>query len=97
MKQTILTLSAILAFSVSFGQSKKEKYLDSLMKSANRIGIFNGNIIIAEKGEIIYRNELGFTDFTKNKKLTQESKMPIGSITKELNSTGILFLAEKEN
>ena len=95
MKQTILTLFAILVFSVSFGQSKKEKYLDSLMKSANKIGIFNGNIIIAEKGKIIYQNELGFTDFTKSKKLTQESKMPIGSITKEFNSAGILFLAEK--
>ena len=65
------------------------------MKSANEIGIFNGNIIVSEKGKIIYQNELGFTDYTKNKKLNRKSKMPIGSITKEFNATGILYLVEK--
>ena len=69
--------------------------LDLLMKSANEIGIFNGNIIVSEKGKIIYQNELGFTDYTKNKKLNRKSKMPIGSITKEFNATGILYLVEK--
>lgn len=80
---------------MSFGQSKKTQNLDLLIKSANEIGIFNGNIIVSEKGKIIYQNELGFTDYTKSKKLNHESTMPIGSITKEFNSTGILFLAKK--
>ncbi|MGS2741218.1 serine hydrolase domain-containing protein, partial [Sinomicrobium sp. M5D2P17] len=64
------------------------------MKSANEIGIFNGNIIVSENGKIIYHNELGYTDYTKSKKLNRESTMPIGSITKEFNSTGILLLVE---
>jgi tetratricopeptide (TPR) repeat protein len=93
MKKIIFTIS-ILNFLVSFGQLKKTENLDSLMKSANEIGIFNGNIIISENGKIIYQNELGFTDYTKSKKLSRESLMPIGSITKEFNSTGILFLVE---
>ena len=80
---------------MSFGQSKKIQNLDLLMKSANEIGIFNGNIIVSENGKIIYQNEIGFTDYSKSKKLKRESTMPIGSITKEFNSTGILFLAEK--
>ncbi|WP_136667512.1 serine hydrolase [Flavobacterium sp. H122] len=64
------------------------------MKSANEIGVFNGNVIVSENGKIIYHNELGFTDYTKSKKLSRESIMPIGSITKEFSSTGILFLVE---
>lgn len=80
---------------MSFGQSKKTQNLDSLMISANEIGIFNGNIIVSQNGKIIYQKELGFTDYTKSKKLNRETTMPIGSITKEFNSTGILFLAEK--
>ena len=80
---------------MSFGQSKKTQNLDLLMKAANEIGIFNGNIIISENGNIIYQNELGYTDYTKSKKLNRESTMPIGSITKEFNSVGILFLVEK--
>ena len=93
MKIIIFTIS-ILNFFMSFGQSKKLQNLDLLMKSVNEIGIFNGNIIVSEKGKIIYRNEFGFTDYTKSKKLNRESIMPIGSITKEFNSTGILFLLE---
>lgn len=93
MKKIIFTIS-IMNFLISFGQSKKIENLDSLMKSANEIGIFNGNIIISENGKIIYQNELGFTDYTKSKKLSRESIMPIGSIIKEFNSTGILFLVE---
>jgi CubicO group peptidase (beta-lactamase class C family) len=94
MKKVIFTIS-ILNFLVSFGQSKKIENLDSLMKSVNEIGIFNGNIIVSQNGKIIYQKELGFTDYTKSKKLNRETTMPIGSITKEFNSTGILFLAEK--
>ena len=70
---------------MSFGQSKKIQNLDLLMKTSNEIGIFNGNIIVSQNGKIIYQNELGFTDYTKSKKLNRESTMPIGSITKEFN------------
>ena len=79
---------------MSFGQSKELHNLNLLMKSVNEIGIFNGNIIVSEKGKIIYQYEFGFTDYTKSKKLNRESMMPIGSITKEFNSTGIVFLLE---
>lgn len=91
----IIFIILILNFLLSFGQSKKIHNLDFLMKSANEIGIFSGNIIVSENGKIIYQNELGFTDYTKSKKLNRESTMPIGSITKEFNSTGILYLVEK--
>lgn len=84
----------VLNFSISFGQSKMEN-IALLMKTANEIGIFNGNIIISENNKIIYQEEFGFSDFTKSKKLTRDSTMPIGSITKEFSSTGILLLAEK--
>ncbi len=94
MRKLFFAIS-VLSFLMSFGQSEKIQNIDLLMKSANEIGIFNGNIIVSENGRIIYQNELGFTDYTKSKKLNRESTMPIGSITKEFNSTGILFLAEK--
>jgi len=77
------------------GQSKKIENLDFLMKSANEIGIFNGNVIVSEKGKIIYQASFGFADYTKSKTLNSESHMPIGSITKEFNSVGILLLEEK--
>lgn len=94
MKKIIFAI-AILNFLISLGQSKKIQNIDLLMKSVNGIGIFNGNVIVSQNGKIIYQNEIGFSDYTKRKKLNREFTMPIGSITKEFNSTGILYLAEK--
>ena len=94
MKKILFTV-ILLNYLISSGQSKKNQDLDFLLKSANGIGLFNGNIIVSQNGKIIYQNQFGFTDYTKSKKLSWESTMPIGSITKEFNSTGILFLAEK--
>ncbi|MFK7060763.1 serine hydrolase [Flavobacterium oreochromis] len=91
----IFFILILLNYCISSGQTNKIQKIDSLMKSVYEIGIFNGNIIVAEKGKIIYQNEFGYTDYTKSKKLCRESTMPIGSITKEFNSTAILFLVEK--
>ncbi len=65
------------------------------MQAAHDIGVFNGNIIVAREGKKIYENSLGYFDFKKNKSLDQTSKMPIGSISKEFNGAGILYLSEK--
>ncbi len=97
MKQKLLLSFLIFYCSFVYGQTSKEKRIDSLMKAANERGIFNGNIIVSEKGKIVYQSEFGFTDYKKDKMLTKESSMPIGSIVKELNSTGIMLLVEKDN
>ncbi len=85
----------ILNCTILYGQTNKNKSIDSLMKISNERGIFNGNIIVSEKGKIIYQLQLGFTDYRKGKMLSKESTMPIGSIVKELNSVGIMLLSEK--
>ena len=95
MTQKLLLTFMILNCSILYGQTNKEKSIDSLMKAANERGIFNGNIIVSEKGKIIYESELGFRDYRKTKMLNKESTMSIGSIVKELNSAGIMLLSEK--
>ncbi len=95
MKQKLLFLFAFLSCSILIGQPNKQRNLDSLMRSANKTGIFNGNIIVAKEGKIIYVSQLGYTDYTKSKKLCYESSMPIGSISKEFNGVAILLLKEK--
>lgn len=96
MNKNIIFFVAIFNCFISSGQSNNFKRLDSLMKATNEIGVFNGNVIVSQNGKIIYQSEIGFSDYTKNKRLSRESTMPIGSITKEFNSIGILLLKEKE-
>lgn len=95
MNKNIIFLIVIFNGFISIGQSNNFKRLDSLMQASNEIGVFNGNIIVSKKGKIIYQAEIGFSDYKKNKRLNRKSTMPIGSITKEFNSVGILLLKEK--
>jgi len=97
MKQTFLLFFTISACFIVAGQSNKVKRIDSLMRAANEIGVFNGNVLIAMDKKIIYRAEIGYADTTKTKSLRPELRLAIGSITKEFNSVGVIMLREKHN
>lgn len=86
----------LLSFSslTSTSQSQKIKQIDNFINKVHKIGIFNGNIIVSQKRNIIYQSAIGFSDYKKDKNLTDSSSMPIGSISKEFSSTGILYLKE---
>ena len=65
--------------------------LDTLFKTKVGKG-FNGNVLIAQKGKVIYRRSFGWTDRKKNKKLSLNDRFQIASTTKTFTSTAILRL-----
>jgi CubicO group peptidase (beta-lactamase class C family) len=68
--------------------------LDSIMQLSNARGIFNGNILVAKKGKIIYESSLGYADGSKTKMLTRDYKFDIGSVSKEFNGAAIMLLQQ---
>lgn len=95
MKHTFFLFITVAVFLSANAQSDKIKSIDSLMNAANVIGVFNGNVLIAKEGKVVYQKEIGFADTTKTKFLRPDSRFAIGSITKEFNSVGILLLQVK--
>ncbi|WET47426.1 serine hydrolase [Chryseobacterium indologenes] len=79
----------------TFAQTKQITKIDSLVKSANQEGVFNGNILVSENNKIIYNASFGFTDASKTKKLTPDYRFNIGSITKEFSGVALLQLQEQ--
>lgn len=69
--------------------------IDSLMQAAHRIGVFNGNVMVVNKGQTIYKTAVGFADGSKQYPLTLQKRFDIGSIAKEFNGISIMLLAEK--
>lgn len=81
-----LLLILILAFSekpTPIENAGNIKKIDSLITSAYLHGRFNGNILIAKEGHILYTNSLGFANGSKHK-LSINDKFLIGSIYKEI-------------
>lgn len=76
-------------------QDQRAKQLDSLFHTAHRLGVFNGNVLITEKGKVLYKASFGFTDASKKIRLDDTYRFNIGSIAKEFNAVAIMMLKEK--
>ena len=77
------------------GQTKHKIQIDSLLEVCYQRGIFNGNALILNQGQVIYSGSKGFTDGSKTHELNKKSVFDIGSISKEFNAVAIMMLKEK--
>lgn len=94
-------LLALIVFSCSIRNLKTEKSptyastIDSVMTKSYERGLFNGNVLVAKKGKIIYQKSFGFTDETKKTPLMKNSILNFGSIAKQFNAVAIMMLVER--
>lgn len=79
----------------TFAQQIKAANIDTLMRRANRLGLFNGNVLVADNGKIIYKAAIGYTDAGKTTRLNDQYRFHIGSIAKEFSAVGIMMLQEQ--
>jgi CubicO group peptidase (beta-lactamase class C family) len=84
-----------LISNLSFAQTREIKQIDTLLKWSNKIGIFNGNILVAKDDKIIYSASFGYADACKKIKLTPAYRFNIGSISKEFSAVAIMMLNEE--
>jgi len=81
-----LLLSSTLAFvsvaSVCFGLEGKGAKIDAMLHSAHEKGRFNGAVLVAEAGKIIYKNGFGMANREWNIPNTPDTRFRICSLTK---------------
>ena len=66
--------------------------IDSLLAKTFNQGNFNGNALVLKNNEIIYVESFGYTNASKDKKLTQATRFNIGSIYKEFSAMALMML-----
>lgn len=69
--------------------------LDAYMKAQASIYNFNGNVLVADKGRVIYKRSFGYADFNSQKLLDENSIFDCGSVAKEFTAMAILMLKDK--
>ncbi len=91
----LITTLVFLAWTqLSFGQSSVQK-IDSLLTSMYESGKFNGNVLIAEKGEVIYKKSFGLANESTKEKLNENSIFELASVAKQFTAMAIVILKEK--
>lgn len=91
----LFLISVQLLFAqVLFSQDKSQK-IDELVNKYYEMGEFNGALLVAEGGNIIYSKGIGYADFESKTPNTPDTKFRIASVTKQFTAALIMQLVEK--
>jgi CubicO group peptidase (beta-lactamase class C family) len=79
----------------AYAQDKVSK-IDALIKVYNDYGQFNGSVLVAESGKVIFKKGYGLANREWNIPNNPDTKFRLGSVTKQFTSMLILQLVELE-
>ena len=93
LKLHLLTLITLLFFcNLSFSQSINEQ-LDKLINAYTEYGKFNGSVLVANQGKVIFKKGYGIANMEWDIPNKSNTKHRLGSITKQFTAMLILQLA----
>lgn len=79
---------------IQLSAQNKVAEIEKLVNYCQENGMFNGNILLAENGEIIYHKSIGMADFEKDRSLNPNTAFCLGSISKQFTAFAIMLLKE---
>jgi CubicO group peptidase (beta-lactamase class C family) len=97
--RTCLRALVLILFTVAFqaavlAQDKVAK-IDQLLALHTKYGQFNGAVLVADNGKVIYQKGFGLANMEWNIPNAPDTKFRLGSITKQFTATLILQLVEQ--
>lgn len=91
----VLLLAAPFIMPNDVAAQNKAQKIDALMAKFHEYGQFNGAVLVAENGKVIFKKGYGLANMEWNIPNTPETKFRLGSITKQFTAMLILQLAEQ--
>lgn len=99
MKKHTLIWSLLLALPLTMSAredaQKKAALTDSMISSLYKEGLFNGNVLIAEKGQVIFSKSYGYADETSKRMLNEQSVFELASCSKQFTAAAIALLQQE--
>jgi len=89
-----LLLLFLLPLSLA-GQKNYSSLLQQFMTGQHDYFRFNGNILVAKGGNIIYQQSLGYADFNTKRTLNDSSVFELASVSKQFTAMAIMICKER--
>jgi CubicO group peptidase (beta-lactamase class C family) len=93
-KKIFILLFSLYIGQIVFAQNKSAK-LSAIMKTYHNYNMFDGAVLVAEKGKIIYKEAFGLANREWNIPNRTDTKFMIGSVSKSLTATLMLIQVQK--
>jgi len=91
----MIVVLSVAAAPVRGQTSEKAEAIDNLMRTYHTYGLFNGSVLVAEKGRVILKKGYGLANMEWNIPNTADTRHRLGSITKQFTSMAIMQLVEQ--
>ncbi len=95
MKISYIFLGCLLLSFEGISQNTIAKRIDSLCQSLYKYNQLNGNVLVAENGNIIYKKSFGDADIENKIPNTDSTEFAMASVSKIFTSAAILQLRDK--
>jgi len=92
MKKILLLLLLPLSLAA---QKNYSALLQQFMTGQHDYFRFNGNILVAKDGNIVYEQSLGYADFNTKRLLNDSSVFELASVSKQFTAMGIMICKER--
>ena len=93
-KHIITLLLSLTIVQIAISQNKKTR-LAEIMQTYHNYNMFDGAVLVAEHGEVIYKDAFGLANREWNIPNKTDTKFMIGSISKPLTATLVLIQVQK--
>lgn len=80
---------------LKYDPKQADPQIDAFMKHLHQVAGFNGDVLVAKKGKIIYENAFGWANYPGMDSLKVNSRFELASVSKTLTSTAIMMLWER--
>src|SRR6476661_4721682 len=77
-----------------YNPKKADQRIHNFMVDLHKKYGFNGNVLVAKKGKILYENSFGWADYLHRDSLNLSSQFELASISKTMTGTAIMMLVE---
>ncbi len=74
---------------------KKAHIIDSIFKRLHKRNLFNGCVMYAEKGRLVFEGAYGYSNIRKKEALTVNSAFQLASVSKMFTAMAIMILQEE--
>lgn len=95
MKNILSTFLIVISFISSAQETTKAGKLSELYKELYEQQSFNGNLLVAEKGVVVFEESYGLANEQTNQKLNKNSIFELASVSKQFTAMGIVLLQKE--
>jgi len=82
------------SLSLVYDPAKGDKWIADFVQNLHKKSGFNGNMLVARKGKILYQKAIGWADYLHRDSLKISSEFELASITKTFTGVAIMQLVE---